>query len=192
LLAVLEVPGIIVGLMLASRGRAEAVAWKDSLHEVLSGRSIVLLVGGLGIGAVGGSVGFASIEPFFGGLFTGVLTLFLLELGIVAGRRLPDVKKAGVGVVIFAVVFPILAGATGVVAGLLSGLSVGGAALLGVLSASSSYIAAPTAVRLALPEASPGIYLTASLGITFPFNLIAGIPLYFWFAQVMEGVIRWS
>jgi hypothetical protein len=125
-------------------------------------------------------------------LFTGVLTLFLLELGIVAGRRLPDVKKAGVGVIIFAVVFPILAGATGVVAGLLSGLSVGGAALLGVLSASSSYIAAPTAVRLALPEASPGIYLTASLGITFPFNLVAGIPLYFWFAQVMEGVIRWS
>jgi len=191
LLAVLEVPGIIVGLMLASRGRAEAVAWKDSLKEVLSGRSIVLLVGGLGIGALGGSVGFASIEPFFGGLFTGVLTLFLLELGIVAGRRLPDVKKAGVGVVVFAVAFPVLAGFVGVSAGLLAGLSVGGAALLGVLSASSSYIAAPTAVRLALPEASPGIYLTASLGITFPFNLIAGIPLYFWCAHVMEGVLSW-
>lgn len=192
LLAVLEVPGIIVGLMLASRGRSEAVAWKDSLREVLSGRSIVLLVGGLAIGAIGGSIGFASIEPFFGGLFTGVLTLFLLELGIVAGRRLPDVKKAGVGVVVFALGFPILAGAAGVIAGLLSGLSVGGSALLGVLSASSSYIAAPTAVRLALPEASPGIYLTASLGITFPFNLIAGIPLYFWFAHLMEGFIGWN
>ena len=192
LLAVLEVPGIIVGLMLASRGRSEAVAWKDSLREVLSGRSIVLLVGGLAIGAIGGSIGFASIEPFFGGLFTGVLTLFLLELGIVAGRRLPDVKKAGPGVVVFALVFPVLAGAAGVIAGLASGLSVGGAALLGVLSASSSYIAAPTAVRLALPEASPGIYLTASLGITFPFNLIAGIPLYFWFAHIMEGLIGWN
>jgi uncharacterized protein len=110
----------------------------------------------------------------------------------VAGRRLPDVKKAGAGVVVFALGFPILGGAAGVIAGLLSGLSVGGSALLGVLSASSSYIAAPTAVRLALPEASPGIYLTASLGITFPFNLIAGIPLYFWFAHLMEGLIGWN
>jgi len=192
LLAVLEIPGIIVGLLLASTGRSQSVAWGESLREVLSGRSIVLLVGGLGIGFITGSAGFAAIEPLFAGLFTGVLTLFLLELGIVAGRRLPDVKKAGGGVVIFGLTFPLLAGATGVIAGGLSGLSVGGAALLGVLSASSSYIAAPTAVRLAIPEASPGIYLTASLGITFPFNLIVGIPLYFWFAQSLEGVLIWN
>ncbi len=192
LLAVLEVPGIIVGLLLASRGRSESVAWGESLREVLSGRSIVLLVGGLAIGAITGSVGFAAIEPLFGGLFTGVLTLFLLELGIVAGRRLPDVKQAGVGVVIFGLTFPVLAGSAGVIAGGLAGLSIGGAALLGVLSASSSYIAAPTAVRLALPEASPGIYLTASLGITFPFNLVIGIPLYFWLAQSLEGVLIWN
>jgi hypothetical protein len=192
LLAVLEVPGIIVGLLLASRGRKESLAWGESLREVLSGRSIVLLVGGLALGAVAGSAGFATIEPFFGGLFTGVLTLFLLELGIVAGRRLPDVKKAGAGVVVFGLTFPVLAGFLGVSAGLLSGLSVGGAALLGVLSASASYIAAPTAVRLALPEASPGIYLTASLGITFPFNLVAGIPLYIWLAGSLEGVLSWT
>ena len=192
LLAVLEIPGIIVGLMLASRGRQRSIAWGESLREVLSGRSIVLLVGGLGVGFVTGSAGFASIEPFFGGLFTGVLTLFLLELGIVAGRRLSDIKKAGVGVVVFALTFPLIAGVAGVTAGLLSGLSAGGAALLGVLSASSSYIAAPTAVRLALPEASPGVYLTASLGITFPFNLIAGIPAYYWLAQTLEGVLSWN
>lgn len=189
LLAVLEVPGIIVGLLLASRGRTEKVAWGESLREVLSGRSIVLLVGGLALGAITGSAGFSGIEPFFGALFTGVLTLFLLELGIVAGRRLPDVRKAGVGVVVFGLGFPVLAASLGVSTGLLSGLSVGGAALLGVLTASASYIAAPTAVRLALPEASPGIYLTASLGITFPFNLIAGIPLYIWLAESLEGVL---
>ncbi len=164
----------------------------ESLREVLSGRSIVLLVGGLLVGAITGSAGFASIEPFFGRLFTGVLTLFLLELGIVAGRRFQDIKKTGAGVVVFGIAFPLMAGTTGVAAGLLAGLSVGGAALLGVLSASSSYIAAPSAVRLALPEASPGIYLTASLGITFPFNLIVGIPIYFWLAESLEGVLSWN
>lgn len=192
LLAILEVPGIIVGLLLASRARKGGIAWGESLQEVLSGKSIVLLVGGLAIGAAAGSVGFSTIEPFFGGLFTGVLTLFLLELGIVAGRRLPDVKKTGWGLVAFGTLFPLLAGLAGVAGGLAAGLSVGGAALLGVLSASSSYIAAPTAVRLALPEASPGIYLTASLGITFPFNLIAGIPLYYWYAETLGGVIGWN
>ena len=189
LLAVLEVPGIIVGLLLASRGRSETIDWSASVREVLSGRSIVLLAGGLLLGVATGASGFASVEPFFGGLFTGVLTLFLLELGIVAGRRLRDVKVAGVGLVVFGITFPLLAGALGVVGGLLSGLSVGGATLLGVLTASSSYIAAPTAVRLAVPEASPGVYLTASLGITFPFNLLVGIPTYYWFAGLMSGVI---
>ena len=189
LLAVLEVPGIIVGLMLASMGRARAIDWGQSLREVLSGRSIVLLVGGLVLGAITGASGFASVEPFFGGLFTGVLTLFLLELGIVAGRRLGDVRTSGGGVVVFAIAFPILAGFSGVSAGLLAGLSVGGATLLGVLSASASYIAAPTAVRLAIPEASPGVYLTASLGVTFPFNLLVGIPLYYWLAGALEGVL---
>jgi len=96
------------------------------------------------------------------------------------------------GVVVFGLGFPVLAGTLGVTVGLLSGLSVGGAALLGVLSASASYIAAPTAVRLALPEASPGIYLTASLGITFPFNLIVGIPLYIGLSGALEGVLSWT
>ena len=189
LLAVLEVPGIIVGLLLAARGRSGQLAWSQVLREVLSGKSIVLLVGGLALGFAIGQSGYPAVEPFFGGLFTGVLTLFLLELGVVAGRRLPDIRIAGAGVVVFALLFPLLAGGVGVAAGTVAGLSVGGATLLGVLAASASYIAAPTAVRLAIPEASPGIYLTASLGITFPFNLTVGIAVYYWLALLIQGSI---
>jgi hypothetical protein len=179
LLATMEVPGIIIGLLLASRGLSRSVSWSESMREVLTSRSIVLLVGGLTLGALTGASGFEGIEPFFSGLFPGILTLFLLELGIVAGRRLRDVSLGGWGLVAFAIWFPLVAGILGVTAGLLSGLSLGGSTVLGVISASASYIAAPAAVRLALPEASPGVYLTAALGITFPFNLIAGIPLLY-------------
>lgn len=187
LLAILEIPGIIVGLMLASRGLRREVSWGESLREILTGRSIFLLAGGLAIGFLTKSTGFARIEDFFVVLFPGVLTLFLLELGIVAGRRLSDLKSAGFGLVIFGIGFPLLAGSLGVLTGHLTGLSLGGAATLGVLSASASYIAAPAAVRLALPEASPGIYLTASLGITFPFNLTLGIPIMLELSRFLES-----
>ena len=188
LLAILEIPGIIVGLMLAGKGLNRSLNWSESLREVLTSRSIVLLAGGLLLGALTGEQGWVRIEPFFGSLFTGVLVLFLLELGIVAGRRMPDIKTAGFGLVLFAIGFPLIAGTLGVVSGQLSGMSLGGAAVLGVLTASASYIAAPAAVRLALPEASPGIYLTASLGITFPFNLIFGIPILLALSEFLEGL----
>lgn len=188
LLATMEVPGIIVGLLLAQRGMARSVSWSDSMREVLTSRSIVLLVGGLLLGTLTGASGFASIEPLFSGLFPGILTLFLLELGIVAGRRLRDIRLGGLGLVAFGVWFPLLAGSLGVMAGLVVGMSVGGAAILGVISASASYIAAPAAVRLALPEASPGVYLTAALGITFPFNLIAGIPLLYSLSKILADL----
>ena len=188
LLAILEIPGIIVGLLLAARSRRESVGMKDSLLEVVQGKSIVLLGGGLAIGAITGETGFHRVEPFFGGLFTGVLTLFLLELGIVAGRRLPDIKVAGFGLIAFGIGFPVLSGSLGVLTGHLAQMGVGGAAVLGVLCASASYIAAPAAVRLALPDASPGIYLTASLGITFPFNLTLGIPLMYSVSLALEGI----
>lgn len=185
LLAIMEVPGIIVGLLFAARGAQRTVSWSESLREVFTSRSIVLLVGGLFLGVVTGAQGFAGIEPLFSGLFPGMLTLFLLELGIVAGRRLRDVKLGGVGLIAFGLWFPLVAGGLGVSGGLLAGLSVGGATILGVISASASYIAAPAAVRLALPEASPGLYLTAALGITFPFNLVAGIPLLYSFSNFL-------
>ena len=188
LLAVLEIPGIVVGLLLASRALGRSVNWGEAIREVLTGRSILLLAGGLALGFLTGETGYARIEPLFGGLFTGILTLFLLEMGIVAGRRLPDIKKAGLGLVLFGLGFPLISGTLGVLVGHLSGMGVGGAAVLGVLSASASYIAAPAAVRLALPEASPGLYLTASLGITFPFNLIAGIPLLLALSELVEGI----
>jgi hypothetical protein len=177
LLALLEVPGIVVALMIASRYRHDSVGWGEALREVLTGRSIVLLVAGLVIGVGTGAAGYTKVEPFFGAIFSGVLTLFLLEMGVVAGRRIGDVRRAGVGLVVFAVLMPVLGGVAGVLAGQATGLSVGGAAVLGVLVASASYIAAPAAVRLALPEANPGVYLGASLGVTFPFNLVVGIPL---------------
>ena len=188
LLAVLEVPGIIVGLALASRGISRSVSWGKSLREVLTGKSIFLLVGGLALGFTTGAGGYTRIEDLFGGLFTGVLTLFLLELGIVAGNRLRDVRHGGIGLVVFGTLFPLLAGTLGVLTGHLTGMGVGGSAALGVIAASSSYIAAPAAVRLALPEASPGIYLSASLGITFPFNLTIGIPAMLAISQFIEGV----
>ena len=187
LLAIIEVPGILVGLLLAGKAAGGAKT-SEVLREVVTGRSVLLLAGGVLIGLLSGPAGFERVEPFFGSLFTGVLTLFLLEMGVLTGRRLGDLRTAGVGVVFFAVIFPIGAGALGVLSALTIGMSPGGSMVLGVLCASASYIAAPAAVRLALPAAKPGITLTTSLGITFPFNLIIGIPLYWWMAQEWAGV----
>jgi uncharacterized protein len=199
---VLEIPGIVVGLLLAkryasSRSRVEDATYRDSvsrdsvsrdwIREVVLGKSVLILFGGLVIGFLTGVQGYEQVEPFFGGLFTGVLALFLLEMGVLAGRRLSDIRTAGPGLIIFAIVFPVFAGTLGIISGYLAGLSMGGAMILGVLCASASYIAAPAAVRLALPEANPGITLTSSLGITFPFNLIVGIPIYYLVAQALES-----
>jgi hypothetical protein len=189
LLAIMEVPAIVIAILLAHRMRAGAgtgpVRQSEALREVVTSRSIVLLVGGLIVGAIAGPVGYEPVQPFFGGLFQGALALFLLEMGAVVGRRLPDLRHAGAGLVSFALVMPFLGGALGAAAGTLVGLSVGGATVLAVLTASASYIAAPAAVRLAIPEANPAFYLTASLGITFPVNLTVGIPVYYALASAL-------
>lgn len=188
LLAVLEVPGILVGLLLAGSAAAVAgVGRGTAIREVLTGRSIVLLVGGLVVGAVATPESYGAVGPFFVDLFPGVLVLYLLDLGVVAGRQVRDVRAAGPGLVAAALLVPVANGALGVAAGALVGLSAGGAALLGVLTASASYIAAPAAVRLALPQANPAYYVTASLGVTFPFNILLGIPLYLWLARALAG-----
>jgi len=189
LLAIMEIPGILVGLLLAGSAARYSGRLRETVREILTGRSILLLAGGLVIGVVTGPDGYARVEPFFGAPFTGVLALFLLEMGVLAGRRLGDVRRAGLGLVAFALGFPVVAGALGVLGGTVVGLSPGGAMVLGVLSASASYIAAPAAVRLALPQANPGLTLTSSLGITFPFNLVVGIPLYWLMADSLATMI---
>jgi uncharacterized protein len=187
LVAILEVPAIVVALMIAFVRGKRVGSWQAALHEVLSGRSVVLLVGGVLIGMLAGEARMRPVEPFFVAGFQGALTLFLLEMGLVAARRLRDLKKVGVFLIGFGVVVPILHGWLAVWLGGVAGLSVGGSAVLGAMVSSASYIAAPAAVRIALPEANPSFYLTSSLGVTFPFNLTLGIPLYFALAQWMWG-----
>lgn len=184
LVAVLEVPGIIVGLLLARQQRAGGI--RAAVHEVVAGKSIFLLVGGMTIGAVCGAAKVEAIAPFFIDPFKGVLCLFLLELGIVAGRRLGDARAAGWRLIAIGCVLPLGHGVLGTAAGVLIGMETGGAAVLGAMVGSASYIAAPAAVRIALPKASPGIYLTLALGITFPFNLAVGIPLFLALAEFLS------
>jgi hypothetical protein len=184
LLTILEIIGIVVALFIAGRG-SPGTNWKEGLGEVIRGRSIALLVTGMLIGAVVGETRLAPVDPLFVGLFTGALTLFLVEMGVVAAQRLRDVASAGPRVALLAIVIPFLNGVLGALVGAAAGLSTGGVAVMGTLAASASYIAAPAAVRIALPEASPGIYVTASLGITFPFNLTVGIPIYIALAQAL-------
>lgn len=167
-----------------------ALDWKATLHEILTARTMILLVGGLIIGALFGEKGWKPIAPFFdtaSPVFKGVLCLFLLEMGLLAGERLGDLKKVGLFLVGFGILFPIVTGSLGVLVGTWAGLSVGGAALLGAMSASASYIAAPPAVRATLPQANPTYSLTLALVITFPFNLLVGIPLYL---RIAETVAR--
>lgn len=182
LVAIMEVPAIVLALLLAKPGGARENLGA-ALHEILLGKSILLLAGGVAIGWLTGPQGYRAVEPLFGGLFQGFLVLFLLDMGAIAARRLRDLRRAGAAVAAFAIIAPVLHGAVGAFAGRLIGLSPGGAMVLATLAASSSYIAAPAAVRVSLPEANPTLYLTASLGITFPFNLLVGLPLYDWFAR---------
>ena len=182
-LAVMESPAILVGVVLGKlatkkAGEASGASLKQAMHEAIFGRSIFLLVGALVVGALCGEAGMKKVEPFFVTPFQGVLALFLLEMGIVAGRRLEDLKKVGPFLLGFGIVVPLVNGALGVYLGQLTGLELGGATLLGVLSASASYIAAPAAIRMSLPDANPTLYLTSSLAITFPFNITLGIPIY--------------
>ncbi|MEJ5254622.1 MAG: sodium-dependent bicarbonate transport family permease [Acidimicrobiales bacterium] len=184
LVAILEVPGIAVALLLAHHfGRSDANL-REALHEVVTGKSVMLLGGGLVIGAIAGSAGTAPVEPFFIGLFPGLLALFLLDLGILAGEHMAAIRKAGRFLITFALSAPLVLGVLGAAVGALAGLSTGGATVFAAMVASASYIAAPAAVHVALPEANPGLYLTAALALTFPLNLTIGIPLYYQAAQI--------
>ncbi len=188
-LAIMESPAILVGVVLGKLGAPRAAddpfgaTLRQVVHEALFGRSVLLLVGALGVGYLCGPAGMEKVGPFFVTPFQGVLALFLLEMGTVAGRRWQDLRRVGPFLLGFGVLVPLVNGALGVLLGRACGLDLGGATLLGVLAASSSYIAAPAAIRVSLPDANPTLYLTASLAVTFPFNLTLGIPACYAFAQ---------
>jgi hypothetical protein len=156
---------------------------KEVLKEAFFGKSIMLLLGALIIGLIAGERAVPVIQPLFIDLYSSVLILFLLSMGLTAGERLPEVRKHGPKLLLFGIVMPIVGGVLGVLVGSTIGLSLGGMTLMGVLAGSASYIAAPAALRTSVPEANPSIYLGLALGITFPFNLIIGIPLFYQFAQ---------
>lgn len=188
--AAMEAPAILSALWLVARSGGGAAREEGLFREVLLNGSIVLLVGSFLIGAATGAEGMARIESFIVAPFTGVLCLFLLDMGLIAGRGLREMKRdgpIGPALIGFGVVMPLLGGALGLAAATLIGLSPGGAAILTTLAASASYIAVPAAMRVALPEANPSIYLTLSLGVTFPFNLTVGIPLYVAAATALGG-----
>jgi hypothetical protein len=186
IVALMEAPGIIVGIVLARAG-GERIAWGPLAHEVIFGKSVLLLLGGLAIGALIGPAGIGPIAPLFTDLFKGVLALFLLEMGLVAGGRLGDLKRAGAFLLAFGIGAPLVLAFIGALVGHLVGLSTGGTALLATLAASASYIAAPTAMRIAVPEANPALSIGVALGVTFPFNIFVGIPLYLQYARWIGG-----
>ena len=184
-LVLLEVPAIVVGILLARGFRGEQ-RWGKLAHEIFLGKSIVLLVGGLAIGWAAGPTGIEPLEPLFFDLFKGVLALFLLEMGLIAASQAQALRDRGLFLVTFGILAPVPLALAGAIAGWLMGLSVGGTTLLAVLTGSASYIAAPAAIRMAVPEANPTLSLTASLGVTFPFNIFVGIPIYYSIAAALH------
>ncbi|MCI3922828.1 sodium-dependent bicarbonate transport family permease [Paenibacillus sp. TRM 82003] len=202
IVAVMEVPAILVSLIVlearknAAAGPSPVVLRSgfplpripmSAIREALSGKSVLLLVGGLGIGWVCGEEAKPIVEPLFFDLYRGFLLLFLLGMGLLCGAKLKELRREHLSLLGFALGAPILFGSLGVWVGALIDLSLGGAVLLGVLSGSASYIAAPAAMRASVPEANPSLYLTLALGITFPFNLALGIPLFYAIARALYG-----
>lgn len=173
----LEVPAILIGIMLA-RGISRQTNWGQLAHEVFLGKGVVLLIGGLLIGWAAGPVGIEPIAPLFFDLFKAILALFLLEMGLIAASQFGSLRRYGVFLIAFGILFPLFSGLVGSILGWMLSLSTGGTLLLAVLAASASYIAVPAAMRLTVPEANPTLSISASLGVTFPFNILLGIPIY--------------
>jgi hypothetical protein len=193
--AVMEAPGLIAGVLLAKLMSSQAsvntnavsVSWRVLLHDVLFGKSVLLLVGGLIIGTIAGEKGIAPIKMVFIDPFKGLLAFFLMELGLIVGSKLKESTVLGWRVLLIGVLVPPVLALLGAGVALLLGLSVGGVAVVATLAASASYIAAPTAMRIAVPEANPALSITIALAIVFPFNIVFGIPLYIKLAQYLTG-----
>jgi uncharacterized protein len=180
-LALMESPAIIVGLILVnlfSVDEKREFAWAEVLKEAFLNSSVFLLVGSLLIGVLTGEHGWQVMEPFAQGLFYGILTFFLLDMGLVAAKRIKDLQKTGAFLISFAILIPILNAGIGLLIAKFIGMPKGDALLFAVLCASASYIAVPAAIRMTVPEANPSLYVSTALAVTFPFNIIVGIPLY--------------
>lgn len=192
-MALMESPAIVSGLLLIAINaksigtKEKTINWKKVLHEAFFNGSVLLLVGSLVIGYLGGQQGEDELAPFVNGIFMGMLSLYMLDMGLTAGSRLESLKESGLFLILFALVYPLFGGALGVASSMLIGLDVGDALLLTVLAASASYIAVPAAMRISVPKANMGLLLPMALGITFTFNVTIGIPLFY-------GVIQnlWS
>jgi len=185
-LTVMEVPAIMVGIVLA-RGVGKQTDWRALAHETFLGKGVTLLLGGMAIGWAAGPEGLAPVKGLFYDLFKGALALFLLEMGLIVSRQVGELRQRGVFLLAFGLFMPLLSALLGLGCGVLLGLSVGGVTLLAILAASASYIAVPAAMRLAVPEAKPTLSLAAVLGVTFPFNILVGIPFYYWLALQLVG-----
>lgn len=188
-MALMESPAIIVGLVLyrffaAEASEDEDFAWTRVLREACFNGSVLLILGSLVIGLVTTDAHAKGLAPFTEDLFKGVLTLFLLDMGLIAGRRLAALREAGLGLILFAVLVPLVNAGLGAALTVLLGLGLGDALLFTVLCASASYIAVPAAMRLSIPQANASLYVTLSLAVTFPFNIVVGLPLYL-------AVLRW-
>ncbi|WP_435257659.1 sodium-dependent bicarbonate transport family permease [Thioclava sp. FR2] len=178
---------LFYGRLALARATGQTGGLAPILMETLRGRGLLLLGGGLTIGASVGDANFGKIEPFFVDLFRGVLVLFLLEMGMTAARQLRDFAAVGGRMLAFGLAMPLFNGFVGTGLATLAGLPLGSAFVLGAVAASASYIDAPAAVRATFPQANPSIYLTASLGITFPFMLLVGIPIVYQMALFWHG-----
>ncbi len=183
-MAAMESPAIIVAVLLVRSfdpdrtGGSPRIPWGKLLHESFLNGPVFLLLGSLGVGILTGDKGEAVLKPFSSGIFTGILCFFLLDLGLLAARRLRDLRAAGLGGVAFALLAPIVSGLLGIVIARVLHLSKGDALLFTMLCGSASYIAVPAALRLVVPRSNPGLYIPMALGITFPFNVTLGIPMY--------------
>lgn len=190
IMALMEIPALVTGTILARAGAAgEKTQWGKLMHEILTGTSLYLLIAGVIIGYYAGMVNLVSpLDKMFMDLFMGVLAFFLLEMGLLAAARLKAVMAKGVFIIAFGILFPMAMGMFGAYLGWLFGLSPGGTMLLAVLYASCSYIAAPAAMRIAVPDADPAVSIGASLGVTFPFNIFVGVPIYWQMAEWFHSI----
>ncbi len=201
-MALMESPSIIIGVIMYRKLNKETpeqiaeneehghnMTMKELLREAFLNGSIVVLLGSLIIGLISNEKGMKIMEPFTGNIFKGMLSFFLLDMGVIAGRRIGALKEAGWQIIAFGILIPIINAAIGIGLSFIMGLDQGNSFMFTVLMASASYIAVPAAMRIAVPDANPGIYVPVALAITFPFNIIAGLPIYYYILEKIHGIV---